>query len=76
MIAEVPVAAQMISELSLGQSAQVGLFSSPPRKVEGRIRTIDPLPSQNMTHIVEVEFDNPTILLVAGQPAEVKFMKP
>src|SRR5207249_4607081 len=75
MIAEVPVAAQMISELSLGQSAQVGLFSSPPRKVEGRIRTIDPLPSQNMTHIVEVEFDNPTILLVAGQPAEVKFMK-
>ena len=76
MIAEVPVAAQMISELSVSQSAQVGLSSFPPRKVEGRIRTIDPLPSQNMTHIVEVEFDNPTILLVAGQPAEVKFMKP
>lgn len=76
MIAEVPVAAQMISELSAGQSAEVGLSSSPPRKLEGRIRTIDPLPSQNMTHVVEVEFDNPTVLLVAGQPAEVRFMKP
>ncbi len=76
MIAEVPVAAQMISELRVGQSAQVGLSSPPPRKVEGRIRAINPLPSQNMTHIVEVEFDNPTLLLVAGQPAEVRFMKP
>ena len=76
MIAEVPVAAQMISGLRVGQSAQVGLSSLPPRKVEGRIRAINPLPSQNMTHIVEVEFDNPTLLLVAGQPAEVRFMKP
>ncbi len=76
MIAEVPVAAQMISGLRVGQSAQVGLSSLPPRKVEGRIRAINPLPSQNMTHIVEVEFDNPTLLLMAGQPAEVRFMKP
>ncbi len=76
MIAEVPVAAQIISGLRVGQSAQVGLSSLPPRKVEGRIRAINPLPSQNMTHIVEVEFDNPTLLLVAGQPAEVRFMKP
>jgi len=76
MIAEVPVAAQMISGLRVGQSAQVGLSSLPPRKVEGRIRAINPLPSQNMTHIVEVEFDNPTLFLGAGQPAEVRFMKP
>jgi len=76
MIAEVPVAGQMISGLRVGQSAQVGLSSLPPREVEGRIRSINPLPSQNMTHIVEVEFDNPTLLLVAGQPAEVRFTKP
>jgi hypothetical protein len=76
MIAEVPVAAQMISALRVGQSAQVGLSSLPPRKVEGSIRAINPLPSQNMTHIVEVEFDNPTLLLVAGQPAEVRFLRP
>ncbi|MGB7845221.1 MAG: efflux RND transporter periplasmic adaptor subunit [Candidatus Acidiferrum sp.] len=75
MIAEVPVAAQVISQLRAGQSAQVGLPSVPPRKVEGRIRAINPLPSQNMTHIVEVEFDNPTLLLMAGQPAEVRFVK-
>jgi HlyD family secretion protein len=76
MIAEIPVAAQMISELRVGQTAQVSLSSLPPREVEGRIRAINPLPSQNMTHIVEVEFDNPTLLLVAGQPAEVRFVKP
>jgi HlyD family secretion protein len=76
MIAEVPVAAQMISELRVGQTAQVRLSSLPSREVEGRIRAINPLPSQNMTHIVEVEFDNPTLLLLAGQPAEVRFVRP
>jgi len=76
MIAEVPVAAQMISELRVGQSARVGLSSLPPREVEGRIRVINPLPDPNMTHNVEVEFDNPTRLLVAGQPAEVRFVRP
>ncbi|PYT66512.1 MAG: hypothetical protein DMG39_26635 [Acidobacteria bacterium] len=76
MIAEVPVGAQMIGELRVGQLAKVGLSSLPPREVQGRIRAINPLPSKNMTHIVEVEFDNPTLLLVAGQPAEVRFMRP
>ena len=76
MIAEVPVAARMIAELKVGQSAQVELPSSPPRQVEGKIRVINPLPSRNMTHIVEVEFDNPTLLLLAGQSAEIRFAKP
>lgn len=76
MIAEVSVAAPMISELKVGELAKVRLSSLPPREVEGRIRIINPLPSQNMTHIVEVEFDNPTLLLVAGQPAEVRFTRP
>jgi multidrug resistance efflux pump len=76
MIAEIHVAAQMISELRVGQSAQVSLPSLPAREVAGRIRAINPLPAQNMTHLVEVEFDNPTLLLVAGQPAEVRFVRP
>lgn len=76
MIAEVSVAAPMISELRAGQLAEVRLSSLPPREVEGRVRTINPLPSQNMTHTVQVEFDNPTLLLVAGQPAEIRFMRP
>jgi multidrug resistance efflux pump len=76
MIAEVPVEAQMVSELRVGQPAQVRLALVPSRELEGKIRTISPLPSQNMTHSVEVEFDNPTLLLVAGQPAEVRFVRP
>lgn len=76
MIAEIHVAGSMISELRAGQSAQVSLPSLPAREVPGRIRAINPLPAQNMTHLVEVEFDNPTLLLVAGQPAEVRFVRP
>ena len=76
MIADVPVAAQMISGLRVGQSARVTIPSAPSQPVQARIRTINPLPSQNMTHIVEVEFDNPTLLLVAGQPAEIRFVRP
>jgi hemolysin D len=76
MIAEVPVAARMIAELKVDQNAQIGLPTTPPRRVAGKIRLISPLPSQNMTHLVEVEFDNPTLLLLAGQSAEVRFSKP
>ena len=76
MIAEVPVAAQIISKMKAGQPARVRLSSLPPREVDGHIRAINPLPSANMTHLVEVEFDNPTLLLLAGQPAEVRFLTP
>src|SRR2546430_12718216 len=38
MIVEVPVAGQMVSELRVGQSAQVRLPALPSREVEGRIR--------------------------------------
>jgi multidrug resistance efflux pump len=76
MIAEVPVAANMISQLQVGQPAIVQLPSSPPRQVEGAIRIISPLPSANMTHLIEVEFENPTRMLLAGQPTEVRFVKP
>jgi multidrug efflux pump subunit AcrA (membrane-fusion protein) len=76
MIAEVPVAAEMIAGLRTGQSALVNLPSNPPRQVEGKIHVINPLPEANMTHTVEVQFDNPTLLLLTGQPAEVRFVKP
>src|ERR1700685_3199572 len=76
MIAAVPVAANMISQLRVGQLAMVRLPSFPPQQVEGTIRIISPLPSANMTHLIEVEFENPTRLLLAGQPTEVRFVKP
>jgi multidrug resistance efflux pump len=76
MVAEVPVAANMISQLQVGQLAMVQLPSSPPQQVEGAIRVVSPLPSANMTHMIEVEFENPGRLLLAGQPTEVRFVKP
>ena len=76
MIAEIPASARAISQLKVGQSARVDLPTVPPREIEGNIRVINPLPSQNMTHMVEVEFANTTLLLVAGQPAEVRFVGP
>jgi multidrug resistance efflux pump len=76
MIVEVPVAAKMVSDLKAGQPALVDLPSVPPKEVNGEIHTINPLPSSNMTHTVEVEFQNLGLLLLAGQPAEVRFLKP
>ena len=76
LVAEVPVAASMVDILHVGQPALIRLPSTPPRKVEGTVRIINPLPAANMTHTVEVEFKNPSLLLLAGQPAEVTFLKP
>ncbi len=76
LVAQVPVAAAMIDILHVGQPALVHLPSIPPRKVEGTVRIINPLPAANMTHTVEVEFENPSLQLLAGQPAEVTFLKP
>jgi hemolysin D len=76
MVADVPVAATMISKLEVGESVSVKLPSTPPTTIQGTIHTINPLPSPNMTHNVEVQFDNPTMLLLAGQPAEVRFQRP
>jgi hypothetical protein len=66
----------MISQLQVGQLAMIQLPSSPPQQVEGKVRTINPLPSANMTHLTEIEFENPTRLLLAGQPTEVRFVRP
>jgi multidrug resistance efflux pump len=76
MVAAVPVAATMISQLHVGELAMVQVPSTPPQQVEGKIRTISPLPSANMTHLIEIEFENETRLLLAGQPTEVRFVKP
>jgi multidrug resistance efflux pump len=76
MVADVPVAATMISKLEVGETVSIKLPSTPPTEVQGVIHTINPLPSANMTHNVEVQFDNPTMLLLAGQPAEVRFQRP
>jgi membrane fusion protein (multidrug efflux system) len=70
----VPVAASMIASLHKFQQAQIILPTMPPQRVLGAIRAISPVPSANMTHNVEVEFDNPTGQLLTGQPAQVRFV--
>ena len=70
----VPVAASLVGSLRKFQQAQITLPTMPPQHVLGAVRTISPMPSGNMTHNVEVEFDNPTGKLLVGQPAEVRFV--
>jgi multidrug resistance efflux pump len=76
MVVEVPVTADMISQLHVHQSAVIQLPTLPAREVLGSIRTINPLPAENMTHSVRVEFSNNELDLLAGQPAKVRFMEP
>jgi membrane fusion protein (multidrug efflux system) len=70
----VPVAASLIGTLHKWQEARVTIPTTPPQALLGTIRAISPVPSANMTHNVEVEFDNPTGTLLIGQPAEVRFV--
>jgi multidrug resistance efflux pump len=72
----VPIAASMIASLHKSQQARITLPTMPPQHVLGTVRAISPIPNSNMTHNVEVEFDNPTGELLAGQPAEVRFVFP
>jgi hypothetical protein len=36
--------------------------------------TINPIPEQNKTHTVEVQFQNPQGVLLVGQAAKVRFI--
>jgi multidrug resistance efflux pump len=74
MIVEVPVAAELVSQLHVHQTASIQLPTLPARTVEGSVRAINPLPSANMTHNVQVEFSNNDLSLFSGQPAKVRFL--
>lgn len=73
---EVPIAASLVNVLQPGQRALVTLPTLPPRQVEAKVKLVNPIPNSNMTHIVEVEFENPASTLLAGQPAQVRFPSP
>jgi multidrug resistance efflux pump len=74
MIVEVPVAAELVSQLHVHQTASIQLPTLPVRTVEGSVRAINPLPSANMTHNVQIEFSNNDLSLFSGQPAKVRFL--
>jgi multidrug resistance efflux pump len=74
MIVEVPVAAELVSQIHVHQEASIQLPTLPARTVEGSVRAINPLPSANMTHNVQIEFSNSDLSLFSGQPAKVRFL--
>ena len=71
----VRVNARLINVLSLGQSAFIEIGSGvTAQKFEGKIATVNPLPTQKLDYLVEVEFTNSTDDLLIGQLARVQFM--
>lgn len=70
---QVPVSASLINTLYIGQRAvvQVGMGR---QKVEATVVTINPLPAQNLTYTVEVQFKNSVNALLVGQSAKVHFL--
>ncbi|MCC0175376.1 response regulator [Waterburya agarophytonicola K14] len=71
----IPVNARLINALSLEQAAIIKLGSGvTAQKFEGKITTVNPLPTEKLNYLVEVEFTNSTDELLVGQLARVQFM--
>ena len=72
--AEIPVSAQLINSLRVGQLAelQVGAGAKAPT-FEGTIISISPLPSEDLHHLVKIQFSNPDQALLVEQSAKVRF---
>ena len=71
----VPVNARLINALSPEQTALIQLGSGvTAQKFEGKIATVNPLPTEKLNYLVEVEFINSTDDLLIGQLAQVQFM--
>jgi hemolysin D len=71
MIVDVDVPPSIVNGLKRGDAAIVRVGGS-AKEYAGRIRTIAPLPGDAGAHTLEVEFDNPTAALLAGQTARVR----
>ncbi|GAB4542608.1 MAG: hypothetical protein Tsb0014_35520 [Pleurocapsa sp.] len=72
---EVPVHGRLINGLNSqqGVSIQIGEGVT-AQKFEGKIATVNPLPTENLNYVVEVEFANPNHSLLIGQLAKVQFI--
>jgi len=72
---QVAVNARLINALTPEQIAIVQLGSGvTAQKFEGKIATVNPLPTEKLNYLVEVEFTNETNSLLVGQLAQVQFM--
>jgi DNA-binding NarL/FixJ family response regulator/multidrug efflux pump subunit AcrA (membrane-fusion protein) len=73
---EVLVNARLINALHQGQTATVKVgIGKTAQKFQGKIITINPIPSENMNHIVEIQFENPNDALLVGQMAAIHFLQ-
>jgi multidrug resistance efflux pump len=70
---DVEISPRLVNLVRPGERAWVSLPTAPPRSVLASILSIGPIPGAEMTHTVRLEFENPTGLLLSGQPAEVAF---
>ncbi|MGL5806606.1 MAG: response regulator [Xenococcaceae cyanobacterium] len=74
--AEVAVNARLINALPLDRQATLKVLTAAgSQQFTGKIVTINPIPLENLSHTVEVQFNNPTNLLLVGQPVAVNFLK-
>lgn len=74
LIIDVPVGSRVVNSLTKGQRVLVTLPID-RQQIEGRILTINPIPSENLNHTVEVIVDNSSGRLLVGQSAEVQFIR-
>jgi multidrug resistance efflux pump len=72
LVAQIQVSSQLVNVLRPQQRVLVTLPTLPPQQVEGLVLAINPIPVVNLTHTVDVQFPNPTGVLLVGQPAEVR----
>jgi DNA-binding NarL/FixJ family response regulator/multidrug resistance efflux pump len=71
---EVAVNARLINALHTGQSVLVKVGTGKnAQKFNGKIVLINPLPNQELNHIVEIQFKNSSNALLVGQLASVQF---
>lgn len=71
---DVPVHARLINALHLGQKASIKVgVGKESRIFTGKVISINPLPSKDLTHKVEVQFENPTDSILVGQAAAINF---
>ena len=73
---EIPVSVRLINSLRRGQSAivQVGAGTE-GLEFKATVVSISPLPSDDLSHLVKVQFKNLNRMLLIGQPAKVHFAK-
>jgi multidrug efflux pump subunit AcrA (membrane-fusion protein) len=72
---EIPVSSRLVNSLHTGQRAIVEIGTGESAQAfDAEVFLINPLPSEDLTHSVKIQFDNPAYTLLAGQPAKVRFV--